>query len=168
MKMLYLSESLYKENPLQVNRCRGDQILYGISVAVVMEAPFHDFIKNGLKSVSFFRERVLYMGRDFIELFPFDEPVRFQLAESLRKGCIRDSFEHPFQKSESCRIVDTEFIKDLSFPLSLQHQEERRDGTVAEIGHDSFFHIDQVFFVCHVFHRNSPLRGRHMHFLYLI
>ena len=47
MKMLYLSESLYKENPLQVNRCRGDQILYGISVAVVMEAPFHDFIKNG-------------------------------------------------------------------------------------------------------------------------
>ena len=53
------------------------------------------------------------MGRDFIELFPFDEPVRFQLAESLRKGCIRDSFEHPFQKSESCRIVDTEFIKDL-------------------------------------------------------
>lgn len=139
MKMLYLSESLYKENPLQVNRCRGDQILYGISVAVVMEAPFHDFIKNGLKIVSFFRERVLYMGRDFIELFPFDEPVRFQLAESLRKGCIRDSFEHPFQKSESCRIVDTEFIKDLGFPLSLQHQEERRDGTVAEIGHDSFF-----------------------------
>lgn len=138
MKMLYLSESLYKENPLQVNRCRGDQILYGISVAVVMEAPFHDFIKNGLKIVSFFRE-VLYMGRDFIELFPFDEPVRFQLAESLRKGCIRDSFEHPFQKSESCRIVDTEFIKDLGFPLSLQHQEERRDGTVAEIGHDSFF-----------------------------
>ena len=168
MTMLYLSESLYKENPLQVNRCRGDQILYGISVAVVMEAPFHDFIKNGLKIVSFFRERVLYMGRDFIELFPFDEPVRFQLAESLRKGCIRDSFEHPFQKSESCRIVDTEFIKDLGFPLSLQHQEERRDGTVAEIGHDSFFHIDQVFFVCHVFHRNSPLRGRHMHFLYLI
>ena len=168
MKMLYLSESLYKENPLQVNRCRGDQILYGISVAVVMEAPFHDFIKNGLKIVSFFRERVLYMGRDFIELFPFDEPVRFQLAESLRKGCIRDSFEHPFQKSESCRSVDTEFIKDLGFPLSLQHQEERRDGTVAEIGHDSFFHIDQVFFVCHVFHRNSPLRGRHMHFLYLI
>ena len=168
MKMLYLSESLYKENPLQVNRCRGDQILYGISVAVVMEAPFHDFIKNGLKIVSFFRERVLYMGRDFIELLPFDEPVRFQLAESLRKGCIRDSFEHPFQKSESCRIVDTEFIKDLGFPLSLQHQEERRDGTVAEIGHDSFFHIDQVFFVCHVFHRNSPLRGRHMHFLYLI
>ena len=46
MKMLYLSESLYKENPLQVNRCRGDQILYGISVAVVMEAPFHDFIKK--------------------------------------------------------------------------------------------------------------------------
>lgn len=168
MKMLYLSESLYKENPLQVNRCRGDQILYGIYVAVVMEAPFHDFIKNGLKIVSFFRERVLYMGRDFIELFPFDEPVRFQLAESLRKGCIRDYFEHPFQKSESCRIVDTEFIKDLGFPLSLQHQEERRDGTVAEIGHDSFFHIDQVFFVCHVFHRNSPLRGRHMHFLYLI
>lgn len=80
-----MSESLYKENPLQVNRCRGDQILYGISVAVVMEAPFHDFIKNGLKIVSFFRERVLYMGRDFIELFPFDEPVRFQLAESLRK-----------------------------------------------------------------------------------
>ena len=168
MKMLYLSESLYKENSLQVNRCRGDQILYGISVAVVMEAPFHDFIKNGLKIVSFFRERVLYMGRDFIELFPFDEPVRFQLAESLRKGCIRDYFEHPFQKSESCRIVDAEFIKDLGFPLSLQHQEERRDGTVAEIGHDSFFHIDQVFFVCHVFHRNSPLRGRHMHFLYLI
>lgn len=129
MKMLYLSESLYKENPLQVNRCRGDQILYGISVAVVMEAPFHDFIKNGLKIVSFFRERVLYMGRDFIELFPFDEPVRFQLAESLRKGCIRDYFEHPFQKSESCRIVDTEFIKDLGFPLSLQHQEERSDVT---------------------------------------
>lgn len=40
MKMLYLSESLYKENPLQVNRCRGDQILYGISVVAVMEAPF--------------------------------------------------------------------------------------------------------------------------------
>ena len=129
MKMLYLSESLYKENPLQVNRCRGDQILYGISVAVVMEAPFHDFIKNGLKIVSFFRERVLYMGRDFIDLFPFDEPVRFQLAESLRKGCIRDYFEHPFQKSESCRIVDTEFIKDLGFPLSLQHQEERSGVT---------------------------------------
>ena len=112
MKMLYLSE-----------------ILYGISVAVVMEAPFHDFIKNGLKIVSFFRERVLYMGRDFIELLPFDEPVRFQLAESLRKGCIRDYFEHPFQKSESCRIVDTEFIKDLGFPLSLQHQEERSGVT---------------------------------------
>ena len=71
MKMLYLSESLYKENPLQVNRCRGDQILYGISVAVVMEAPFHDFIKNGLKIVSFSCERVLYMGRDFIGIVPF-------------------------------------------------------------------------------------------------
>lgn len=165
--MIYLEESSDKKSPAG-KWMQGDQILYGISVAVVMEAPFHDFIKYGLKIVSFFCERVLYMGRDFIELFSFDEPVGFQLSKSLRKGCIRDSLEHPFQKSESCRIVDAEFIKDLGFPLSLQHQEERCDGAVAEIGHYSFFHIDQVFFVCHVFHRNSPLRGRHIQFPYLI
>ena len=54
-----------------------------------------------------------------------------------------------FQSTKADGIVNAQLVENLCFPLSLKHQKQRRDRAVAQIGHNSFFDIPQIFLICH-------------------
>ena len=63
------------------------------------------------------------MGRDFVELLPVNKTICLQLPERIGEHRIRDPLQVLFQDTKAYRILNAQFIKDLCFPLSLQHFE---------------------------------------------
>lgn len=60
-------------------------------VFFVFEPPKHDLIKNRHQVTAPLGERILYMRRDFIELYPVDEPVPFQFPQGVGQHGIGDA-----------------------------------------------------------------------------
>ena len=89
------------------------------------------------------------MRRDLIELHPIDKTIPLQFPQGIRQHRVGNPRQFLFQGAESDRIMDAQFIENLGLPLSLQHPQQGRDGTVAQISHNPLFHITQLFFIGH-------------------
>ena len=60
-------------------------------VFFVFGPPKHDLIKNRHQVTAPLGERILYMRRDFIELYPVDETVPFQFPQGVGQHGIGDA-----------------------------------------------------------------------------
>ena len=86
----------------------------------ILHAPVQYGMEHRKQIQSLFRQTVLDMGRNFVELFPFDNAQPLQLTLCIRQHRIRQTGKKLSKFAETHRAFHAEQIDDLHLPLPLQ------------------------------------------------
>lgn len=121
----------------------------------MLEAPVHDGVEDRKKIPAHLCQRILYMRRNLIELFPVNESIFFEFSEGFRQHGIGNSGKVLLQLSEAYRIIDAHLIHmmvDYAFMEKVEKYEKQGRDDVPE-------------FMIHI--SKGDLRGvDHIHFVY--
>ena len=87
------------------------------------------------------------MGRYFVELFPENQPVPYQLPERVSEHGVRNAGQRLFQLAIADFLMDAELVQNLRFPLALNHPQQKGDRAFSFLCRDSASYPLQIFLI---------------------